>query len=96
MAQRTEFERPSDVDSIRTGQTIRIRKQNYVLDFTGFVQSISDNSFELLLSSPIHDDETKTFVKTEITEVTEICSSDIFYRLCRLVGGESAGNDNIH
>ena len=81
-------------DNIRRGQTIRANVASSVFDFCGFVQGVTSESVKILVTSG-YVDRTVVLLKSDITDITEICSSDIFYRLSGVVGGEQSGGSNI-
>ena len=81
-------------DNVRRGQTIRANVASSVFDFCGFVQGVTSESIQILVTSG-YVDRTVVLLKSDITDITEICSSDIFYRLSGVVGGEQSGGSNI-
>ena len=94
MAKRMEFERVITYDNVRLGQTVRVNVASSYLDFCGFVQGISSESIRLQVTSG-YKERIVTLLKSDITDITEICSSDIFYRLREVVGGEQTGRSNL-
>ena len=81
-------------DNVRRGQTIRANVASSVFDFCGFVQGVTAKSIQIQVTSG-YMDRTVVLLKSDITDITEICSSDIFYRLSGVVEGEESGRSNL-
>ena len=81
MVNRTEYEQAIEVSEIKIGQVIRIVIQDNILDHTCFVQEVGDFSLTLLYLTGFKLGEELKVLKSNITSVTEICSSPLLYRI---------------
>ena len=96
IAKRTEFERLTTAANVRPGQTIRVSLASSSTDFFGLVEEVTLTTIQMRLTTGFGVNSTKTLVKDNITEILEVCSSDMFYKLRRIIDGEQAGNLNIN
>ena len=62
--------------------------------FFGIVEKTTFTSIKILQTWGI-ENSSATLGRNDITEITEICSSDSFYMFRKLIDGEQAGNSNI-
>ena len=94
IAKRLEFEGVTTFDNVRPGQTVRVTLASSARDFFGVVDETTFTSIKILQTWGI-ENSSKIMRRTDITEITEICSSDSFYMFRKLIDGEQAGNSNI-
>ena len=95
IVRRTEYERLITAANVRPGQTIRVSVSSSSSDFLGLVEEVTLTTIKMSLTTGNGISSTKILVKNDTTEIVEVCSSDMFYKLRGIIDGEQAGNANV-
>ena len=96
LVQRKDFEAERKPKDIRCGQVIRVRLQGEVTDSTGFVSKVEGDLVSINYLTGLAEGRHRKFKISSVISVDEILSSPLFYRLKKLVAGESMkGGKNL-
>ena len=80
---------------IKKGQIIKVRLQDEITDFTGYVKDLNGDIVSTILTTGWNEGSEKDFTLSSVVSVIEILSSPLFFRLQRTVAGEQEKGQNL-